>query len=151
MICAVCRKQEGLIAELRARLEAQAEVIAKCHEAVGEDSGSDDSTLPEGIELRLKDLRNALAWAESAAKESHEICLSWMDKCNKLEDELKAASGIVKTVLEWNNTEMPRYEIPDPENEAAWKRYQNGLLVEEKMLEAVEEYTKWLETVEVKK
>lgn len=38
------------VVELEAEVERLRSVVAACHEAIGEDPGSDDDTLAEGIE-----------------------------------------------------------------------------------------------------
>jgi hypothetical protein len=53
------------LAALRAENARLRAVLNRCHEAVGENADSDDETLPEGIELRIKQMLARIAEDEA--------------------------------------------------------------------------------------
>jgi hypothetical protein len=53
------------LAALRAEIARLRAVLNRCHEAVGENADSDDETLPEGIELRIKQMLARIAEDEA--------------------------------------------------------------------------------------
>jgi len=63
--------------EARREAEALRGIIGRCHEAIGENAGSDHETLPDCIALHLMELREELARARPEVEPFRALLLKW--------------------------------------------------------------------------
>ena len=72
------------------QIKALKAIIGRCHEAIGENAGSDDDTLPESIAMHVMQRSERIAELEAAASARSETLHRWIPVKDRVPSEADA-------------------------------------------------------------